>query len=720
MGPVVGIDLGTTNSAIAVIDEHGKPVIIPNAENERVTPSCVAFTEQGILVGSEAKNLKQAGFAHVAAFFKREMGNDQYLFPGLDKDYTATELSALVLGKLKNDAERYLNVSIKDVVITVPAYFRETERRNTVEAAKRAGLHVLSTINEPTAAALPYGLDLTLPTQRVLVYDLGGGTFDVTLLQLTENSFDVLASEGDFRLGGKDWDDRLMETLCEKFYEEFHIDISNDLECLGELVYKIEEAKMRLSSTQATTITLHYEGRVGKYEISQELFADITEDLLQRTASLCEKVLSQLGLCAKDVDNVLLVGGSSRMPMVHALLAQLFGKEPLSGVNVDEVVALGAALEAGRLLATKQGQSFRRVSQDPNATSKIATPVQKYAYSLPGARVVRDVTNHSLGAIAVSTDGKRYVNEILLTKNTPVPCNNAKQFLLPVRRSGTSVMDIYLTQGETDNPKDMTYLGKYVVRNIPGNLSGKARIEVNYSYNTSGMVHISAKDTLSGAILPVVRAALAQNEETRFLQRPEEHHEPVHTHIMLVVDLSASMEGAPLEEAKAAAHRFVDELDFSCCQVGLIAVADKSLLVCPLTYIAENIRTAIDSLCVGMHGIGFGNTTHPFDHIYDQLAPFVDERAVAVLLADGIWYNREAAENRVKHCHKAGIATVAIGFGTANKAFLQSLASIDEAGIFTPIDKLGETFSRIARVVGGKEEQNTSSEGMLGLLFKSV
>ena len=717
MGLTVGIDLGTTNSAIALVDEYGKPVVIPNAQGERVTPSCVAFTEYGVIVGSEAKALKQAGDPHVAAFFKREMGNAQYLFSALGTDYSATDLSALLLKKLKDDAEAHTGEAITDAVITVPAYFRELERRETVEAARKAGLNVIRTINEPTAAALAYGADRALPDQRVLVYDLGGGTFDVTVLQLAGDSLDVLASEGDFRLGGKDWDERLVDYLMDTFRHEFGIDPCDDIEFIGELLFKAEEAKMRLSSALGTPISLRHAGHSGRYELSRETFADLTADLLHRTRSLCEKVLAQTGLAPHHVDNVLLVGGSTRMSMVHDLARDLFAKDPLQGVNVDEAVALGAALEALRArpaapLARPQG--YR---PDPDAASTIAPPMRKYAYSLAGTRVVRDVTNHSLGAIALSADGSRYINDILLAKNTPVPCTNAKLFDLAVRPTGSQVMDIYLTQGETALPEDMTYLGKYMVRQIPGNPSGKARIEVSYTYDASGMVQVKAVDTLSGTVLPVTRASLAPGEQERFLQSPALHREPMHTHIMLTLDLSASMEGAPLEEARAAAHRFVDELDFAHCRAGLIAVADKSSLICDLTHDPETVRSAIDSLHIGMNGIGFGNATHPFDHIHDLLAPLTDERAVAVLLADGIWYNREAAENKAKRCHEAGIAIVAIGFGTANKAFLQGLASTDEASILTQTGQLTETFSRIARVVGSQNDEATRTGGMLGLLF---
>ncbi len=717
----VGIDLGTTNSAVAVVDEYGKPVVVPNAEGETVTPSCVAFTETGVIVGSEAKALKQAGSPCVAAFFKREMGNEHYLFPAGDRAYSPAELSAFILKKLKADAEARLGRPVADAVITVPAYFRETERRNTVEAARLAGLNVLRTINEPTAAALAYGADRAdpdSPDRRVLVYDLGGGTFDVTLLDILGDRLQVLSSEGDARLGGKDWDERIVDYLLDAFRNEFGTDPCEDIEFIGDLLIRAEEAKMRLSAALSTTISLRHAGFSGRYELTRRLFEDLGADLLQRTRSLCDKLLAQTGTNVGSVDEILLVGGSTRMPMVHDLILDRFGRRPSQGINADEAVALGAALEAFRATEQATRQSSAAPSSGvPGAPAR--TP--RYKYALPGRRTVRDVTNHSLGAIAVSADASRYVNEILLRKDTPVPCTASRNFVLDVPASGTALMDVYLTQGETNSPADMAYMAKHVVRKIPGNPSGKARIEVTYRYDGSGMVDVSARDTLSGQDLPVTRESLAPGEENRFLGSPADAPQAVrHTHIVLAIDLSASMDGVPLVEAQKAAHRFVDEMDMNVCSVGLVATADRVRRICELTRNPARIKEAVDSLEIGMNGIGFGNQTHPFTMIEEMLAPLNDERTAAVILADGIWYNQNEAVAAARRCRDEGIAVVAIGFGTADKKFLKAVASTDEAGIFTRLDELSETFSRIARVMGSEAPdtaQRTGKPGMLGLLF---
>ncbi len=717
MGITVGIDLGTTNSALARLDEHGNAVIIANAEGIRVTPSCVAFGAGGVVVGQEAKARKEAGDPSVAVFFKREMGNPNYIFPAPDKDYTAVELSSLVLEKLKKDAERVVGDSIERAVITVPAYFRETERRNTALAAEKVGLQVLHTLNEPTAAAWAYSAAqatelAAMNGQRLLVYDLGGGTFDVTLLEVRENELAVLSSEGDYRLGGKDWDERIVDHLLDAFQNEFHVDPTEDMEVIGELLLKAENAKKQLSSATSTTVTLRHGKFSGRYELTREHFADLTADLLQRTRSLCEKLLTQTGLRAKNVDNILLVGGSTRMPMIHELITTLFGKEPLSGVNVDEAVALGAALEAAHLEA-------HAPKTQPDQTK--ITPPKTFAYTLPGVRAIHDVTTHSLGVLVESEDGTRFVNEILLRKDTPVPCTASRDLILNVPTHGSTIMDIFLTQGESTSPHDLTFMDRHVVRRISGNPSGKARIGIEYHYDKSGLVHVNATDTLSGKKLPVTRESVALGEAERFYGSPEsaKRFNVRHTHTLLVIDLSASMEGNALAEARKAAHRFVEELDLRLCSVGLAVTADRVRLLCAPTRDSELIHSAIDALEIGMHRLGFGNSAHPFDLIYETLEPYSDEHVVALILADGIWYKQEIAIAQAKRCHAAGINIVATGFGTADKRFLNAVASTKEASIFTQVEELGSTFSRIAKVLTSAihDVNPDADRGLLSLHF---
>ncbi|MEN8217148.1 MAG: Hsp70 family protein [Pseudomonadota bacterium] len=368
MALAVGIDLGTTNSAIAYINEHGQPVVIPNELGESITPSVICFKDGEQIIGDDGKEMQALGMYPVAAFFKRQMGDELFIFHADGVDYSSTELSTLLLKKLKKNAEAHLGQTITDAVITVPAYFRDPERKATIEAGQAAGLNVLQVINEPTAAAVAYGLNKTQKKQRLLIYDLGGGTFDVTLLELEKDHVRVKNSDGDHQLGGKDWDDRIIEYLASKFQDEYGIDPLEDAESLADLLVQAEEAKKRLTSFEKTVISIAHEGKKGKYELDRATFGQITSDLMERTMSMTMRVLEDMRLKPSHIDGVLLVGGSTRMPMVHQFIAKQFGKQPMTGINVDEAVALGAAL-----VAKERGQS-------------------KPIFALKGRTI--DVTNH--------------------------------------------------------------------------------------------------------------------------------------------------------------------------------------------------------------------------------------------------------------------------------------------------------------------------------------
>jgi len=380
----VGIDLGTTNSAIARLDAHGQPVVMPNVEGNSITPSVICFRDGEILVGDTAKEMQALGTWPVAAFFKRQMGDPLFLFHADGTDYTAADLSAVLLRKLKSDAEAHVNERITHAVITVPAYFRDGERKATIAAGAAAGLDGLQVINEPTAAAVAYGLSREQVGCRLMVYDLGGGTFDVTLLDLTKDGVRVRTSDGDHQLGGKDWDDRIIEFLAGRFKDEFGADPLEDAESLADLLIQAEDAKKKLTSFDSTTIAITHDGRRGRYQLDRAKFEEVTSDLMERTVSLTKRVLEDMRLRPKDIDGVLLVGGSTRMPMVHRFVEDAFGRPPMGGVNVDEAVALGAAVVAAEQMAhQKRGPSL---------------------FALRGPVKTIDVTNHSLGMIAVNAD----------------------------------------------------------------------------------------------------------------------------------------------------------------------------------------------------------------------------------------------------------------------------------------------------------------------------
>jgi molecular chaperone DnaK len=696
MALAIGIDLGTTNSAIAYLDEQGKPVVIPNDMGDSITPSVICFKEGKQLIGEEGKEMQALGMYPVAAFFKRQMGDDLFIFHADGIDYSSTELSTLLLKKLKKDAEAYLSQTITDVVITVPAYFRDPERKATIEAGKAAGLNVLQVINEPTAAAVAYGLNKTAKKQRILIYDLGGGTFDVTLLELEKDNVRVKNSDGDHQLGGKDWDDRIIEFLASKFQDEYGLDPLEEAESLADLLVQAEETKKRLTSFEKTVISITHEGEKGKYELDRATFEQITADLMERTMSMTMRVLEDMRLKPSHIDGVLLVGGSTRMPMVHKFIEKQFGKQPMTGINVDEAVALGAALVAEERLNSKS----------------------KPIFALKGRVKTIDVTNHSLGMIAINQNQTAYINSIILPKNAEIPCQETRPYQHRTRSSGENQLEIFMTQGESESPEDVAYLGRYVVSGIPYEKAGLTVIDVGYHYDESGTVQVDAK-ARNKQKLKVKIEKLPNDVPQRFMKPPElQVEEPEHVTAYLAFDLSGSMSGTPLEEAKKAALGFLKNSDLSHCSIGIIAFSDTVKTKLKASQNARKIKNAINDLTMGE--TGYGNDTHPFDEI-NSLMKRIEGRRFSIVLADGVWANQDKAIKRAKQCHSNEIDIIAIGFGGADKKFLKAIASSDEDSFYTSMEGLVETFSTIAQVIsetgGGITLGNKQKRG-LGLLAR--
>jgi len=680
----IGIDLGTTNSAIAYIDEHGKPTIIPNDLDDSITPSVICFKEGKQLIGEEAKEMQALGIYPVAAYFKRQMGDELFIFHADGTDYTATELSTILLKKLKQDAETHLNQTITDVVITVPAYFRDHERKATIEAGKAAGLNVLQVINEPTAAAVAYGLNNTI-AQQILVYDLGGGTFDITLLELDKKQVKVKNSDGDHQLGGKDWDDRIIEYLATKFQEEYGLDPLEETESLADLLVQAEEAKKRLTSFEKTTISIIHEGKKGKYELERTIFEQITADLMERTMSMTMRVLEDMRLKPKQIDGVLLIGGSTRMSMVHKFIKNHFDKQPMIGINVDEAVALGAALIAGEQL-------------------------NRNKFALKGKTKTIDVTNHSLGMIAINQDQTAYINSIILPKNAEIPCQEMRPYQHCIRSKGENKLEIFMTQGESESPEDVAYLGCYVIQDIPYQKTGLAIIDISYYYDESGTVQVKAKTQNNSLTIDVEK--LPNDIPQRFMQTPEiQIDEPEHVTAYLAFDLSGSMSGKPLETAKKAALGFLNNSDLSHCSIGIIAFSDTVKTKLKASQNARKIKNAINDLTECETGVC--NEEHPFDEI-NNLMKRLDGRQFGIVLADGVWSNQNKAIKQAKNCHANNIDTIAIGFGGADKQFLKAIASSDEDSFYTSMERLVETFSTIAQVIT-KTGDGTSSKSKRGL-----
>ncbi len=679
MPSIVGIDLGTTNSLVAARNAFGRPEVIPGREGARLTPSVVYFGSEPPAVGQEAKEWARVGNDEVASFFKPHMGDPQFTLRFHGKDYDATALSAFVLRKLKDDAEAHLGEPVDRAVITVPAYFADARRKATIEAGRRAGLDVARIINEPTAAALAYGLQKSGVEETVLIYDLGGGTFDVTVARIAPDSIDVLSTAGDHDLGGKNWDDRIASYLAEKFAAETGIDPLDDPMALNEVLLLAEGAKWTLSERTAARITLQI-GTVRKsYELARAEFEAMTYPLMDRTRRLTEEAVAEARLDWSGIAGVLLVGGSTRMPMVRQFVRHMSGRDPRAGVNVDEVVALGAAVQA----AIEEGRE---------ATD--ATP----RFSLAGARRVSDVMSHSLGVVALSEDGSAYVNDILIRRNAPIPSQNAKAYAIGTRGGENDRLEVYLTQGESAQPLDCAILGKYVFRGIHPT-DAEVTIDVTMSYDANGIVQVEAaqRDTghrLDMAVEPVPDdlSWLGRSPEAAFEETPR-------TRIFLLIDTSASMAGAPLMEAQSAARAFVDRCDFTRTEVGLISFSDVVTLGAEATDNARRVHAAINRL----EPDGTTNLADALALARTHLTE-IDRRRYAVMLTDGYPDAADAAIEEANRMKAAGIEIVAIGMGAADLDYLRRIASTEAGSIFARHGELVSTFGSIARMIaeGGR------------------
>lgn len=729
MGIRVGIDLGTTFSAVAWVNPHTRqPEIIQSDDsNKMITPSEIWFSADGnVYYGALAKEAFETGEEGVANTFKRYMGTDEVCFLAPDgREYTAEELSAMLLKYLKEQTEKYSGQTIDEAVITVPAYFEDEPRKATRRAAQAAGLRVQDIISEPTAAALNYGLGHWRQNALIMVYDLGGGTFDVTLVGMTDNTtLTTLGTTGDHRKGGRDWDEELVRLVIGKVEDELGISLSDEYEVINDIRSQAEEWKKQLSQVTVIRPRIRVPGSgYAQVSVSRAEFDEATAALLNQTASLCESLLNDLHVTWSQITDVLLVGGSTRMPQVAEFLTSLRnGREPIRHVNPDYAVALGAAMRANM---TKKAEVVN-LTGGVNAVEAVATRNAGLLQSLNrnvrdqgavelSAIHFQDAVAHAMGIVLVNEAQTAYINETIIPANAPVPC----KFSRPTRFDTLeSEMEIFVLQG-SGSIRDAQVNAKYVVSGIKRVPERFCAMHVQYSYDSNHIIHIQARQDESTVDLPIRKEPFTQEDIEVFL-RPYQPPEPkvvkMAMTIVMALDVSGSMSGRPLQLAKDAMTDFTRKFPDVEVSFGVLAVSDKCSWVVKPTRDLRSVRSGINSITCGM--TGYGNAANPFPDILNELR-HCDDTRYAIVLADGMWNNQSKAVTEAHDCHKAGIDVIGMGFGSADKKFMKDISSVDS--VMTTDTQLGASFGKIAQSISGGSmavSGKATKKGIRGLFGK--
>lgn len=685
----VGIDLGTTYSAVAVFSrQSGKIEILKNGLGKDITPSVVCIDGGNIIIGEDAKDEQKSGNVNTVAFYKSMMGNTDFSAYLDGNEYSAEDLSRIFLTELKKDIEESNDVKIACAVITVPAYFNDKQREATLRAGRDAGLNILKIINEPTAAIIAYGLTGG-KDKNVMVYDLGGGTFDVTIARVAGTSISVTATNGNHQLGGMNWDETLIREVADRFYSDYGIDITEHAEDYKELQVKCEEAKKRLSSVSTTLIPASCEGNSGKYEITRELFDERTSGLLNETFSLINKCFEEITQSQgkpfgwQSIDEVVLVGGSTRMPQVSKKLEQEYGKPPVTkDINVDTIVASGAAMQAELCV----NSVITLVMPSKGGAAGGAGPVSLTIRNSD----IQDITAHGLGMLALASGGKRYVNSIIIPKNSKVN----ETFSRPYEFGGKR-LEVHVFQGESSDPYNCDMLGSYEITGMSG--KSKEKIKVNFLYNANGIVEVSA-NTADGVTLKASKTSSMEtlDEIIARLEREKREAEEAarrnaRVDIMIMIDSSGSMDGNPIIEAKRAAmDDFVRQLDMSHSYITVLEFADSTKVHCRWENDTNAVRRAISNITVG--NVGYG-TDDPLDA---HLSSFRSNECprIAVVLTDGEWGNQNRAISAAERAKRDGVTIYGIGIGEANESFLNKISS--GKGRKIDLGQLKQAFKEVA------------------------
>lgn len=517
-GNTVGIDLGTTFSTLAIVDEQGEPTPIPNDDDDVETASLILLAEsKHVIVGPNRNRAAMEDPENVIERIKRQMGAVGYHRTFDGHEVTPEFVSSLILRKLKQDAERRIG-EIGNAVITVPYYFNDTRRKSTQDAGRIAGLNVVSIINEPTAAALTYawhrgelGRSGDSKTRRILIYDLGGGTFDSTVVEYSSNNFHVVSTDGDVKLGGVDWNDRLADYVCEKFAEKHNVNPHSSAKTMQILRNDCDAAKIRLTTSETATISCRHEGKSLSVPITRELFEQLTYDLLQRTADTTEYVIKQAGMSYSDLDAIVTIGGSTLMPQVPAMLERLTGQKPYvnADLNPHTAVARGAAIHAAILEA-----------QYNSAGTQLSDRVKKL---LENVRE-EDVNSHGLGVVATDPKTKQIVNHIMIPRNTTLPFSISKTF--QTNKEGQNRVSIQVMEGDAPDPTACALLGKCRIVDLPNNLPKGTPVEVTYSFDKVGRISVSAREKLTNQEARIEierRGVLTESEVESFIQLADQY-----------------------------------------------------------------------------------------------------------------------------------------------------------------------------------------------------